>query len=332
MRASRLLSILMLLQLRGRVSAAALARELEVTVRTVYRDVEQLSAAGVPIYATRGRDGGFALLAGYQTRLTGLDAGEADLIGLMDVADAARALGFDREPADLRHKLLASLPVAQGAAAARIAARFHLDPSPWYGHRPAPSCLQSLAAAVWTDREVDIEYESWKGTVRRRVLPLGLVAKAGDWYCLALSAGDVRIYKVAAIRELDVSEREGRRPPAFDLAARWAERVADFERSLHDHLARVRLSADGLRLLRDLHPLAFQHAAARMSAADAAGWVETEVPLESGRHGVRELLRYGAEIEVLAPATLRQALASEAARVHAQHVGGSGAARRRRRA
>lgn len=263
MRASRLLSILMLLQLRGRMSAAALARELEVTVRTVYRDVEELSAAGVPIYAERGARGGFALLAGYQTRLTGLNAGEADLLGLMDIAMAAEALGFDQEPLELRQKLLASLPEAQGAAAARIAARFHLDPVPWYGRQAAPDCLRSLAAAVWTDREIDIEYESWKGVVQRRLLPLGLVLKAGAWYCVAVAdEGEPRTYKVAGIRSLRVGDGGRPRPSDFELARHWAARVSEFERALHDRVATVRLSAQGLRLLRDQHPAAAVHAVA----------------------------------------------------------------------
>ncbi len=319
MRASRLLSILMLLQLRGRMSAAVLARELEVTVRTVYRDVEKLSAAGVPIYAERGRQGGFALLAGYQTRLTGLDAGEADVLGLMNVANAAEALGFHRHPGEVRQKLLASLPEREGAAAARVAARFHLDPVPWYGRQPAPACLRDLAAAVWTDRAIEIEYESWKGIVQRRLLPLGLVLKAGDWYCVASADGATRTYKVAAIRSLRTGASKDQRPPGFDLSHHWSERVREFEHALHDRLAVVRLSPLGLRLLRDQQPGIAQHASARAQAADADGWVCTELPVESGLQSVREILRLGAEIEVLEPAELREAVAAVAQAILGKH-------------
>lgn len=316
MRASRLLSILMLLQLRGRMSATALARALEVTVRTVYRDVEELSAAGVPIYAERGRDGGYALLAGYQTRLTGLNAGEAGMLGLMDVAMAAEALGFDQGPAELRQKLLASLPDAQGAAAARIAARFHLDPVPWYGRQPTPPCLRVLAAAVWTDREIEIEYASWKALVHRRLMPLGLVLKAGHWYCLAMAeTGEPRTYKVENIRTLRVGDGGIRRPAEFDLARDWAARVQAFEQGLHDRRAEVRISALGLQLLRDQRPAAAREAATCAQPADAEGWQRTTFAVESGPQAVRDLLRLGAEIEVLAPPDLRAAVADGARRI-----------------
>lgn len=315
MRASRLLSILMLLQLRGRMSAVALAAELDVTVRTVYRDVDQLSAAGVPVYAERGRHGGFALLAGYQTRLTGLSGAESELLGLMDIASAADALGFDRQPEEVRQKILASLPHAQGSTAARIAARFHLDPIPWYGRRPTPDLLRALAAAVWTDREIDIEYESWKGLVQRRLAPLGLVLKAGDWYCVAAVGGNPRTYRVAAIRSLKIGEADARRPVNFDLPHYWTQRVGDFEQSLLSRAASVRISAEGMRLLRDTQPIAWQHAQAQATAPDAAGWVHTELRMESGAQGVREILRLGAEIEVIEPAELRQAVIAETRRV-----------------
>lgn len=315
MRASRLLSILMLLQLRGRMSAVALAAELGVTVRTVYRDVDQLSAAGVPVYAERGRRGGFALLAGYQTRLTGLSGAESELLGLMDIASAAEALGFDRQPEEVRQKILASLPHAQGSTAARIAARFHLDPVPWYGRRPTPDVLRALAAAVWTDREIEIEYESWKGLVMRRLTPLGLVMKAGDWYCVAAAQGDARTYNVASIRSLAIGEPDPRRLANFDLARHWAQRVEAFEQSLLTRTAGVRISTAGMRLLRDQQPSAWQHAQAQASGPDAAGWITTELRIESGAQGVREILRLGAEIEVIEPDELRQAVSAEAARL-----------------
>lgn len=324
MRASRLLSILMLLQLRGRVSAAVLARELEVTVRTVYRDVEQLSAAGVPIYAERGRQGGFALLGNYQTRLTGLNAGEADLLGLMDVAIAAEALGFDQQPGEVRQKLLASLPQGQGATAGRIAARFHLDPAPWFGRQPPPTQLRALAAAVWTDREIHIEYESWKGCVRRRLQPLGLVFKAGDWYCVAAADGEPRTYKVASISTLEVGDPGSSRLGTFDLARYWSERVHNFERDLHDRVAQVRLSPVGLRLLRDLLPALGQHATSRAGPVQPDGWVQTELLVESGPQALREILRLGSEIEVLAPEALRQAVAREAQTILRRHQTSAG--------
>src|SRR5574338_1215164 len=159
MRASRLLSILILLQMRGRMSAEALAAEFEVSVRTIYRDIDQLSAAGVPVYAERGRSGGFQLLDGYRTRLTGFTPAEADALLLAGVGGAAADLGIGAELAQAQLKLLASLPPDSGASAQRVATRFHLDPINWYTRSEPLDLLPSLAAAVWRDQRIRIRYE-----------------------------------------------------------------------------------------------------------------------------------------------------------------------------
>src|SRR5215470_2164491 len=179
MRASRLLSLLILLQMRGRMSAEALAAEFEVSVRTIYRDMDQLSAAGVPVYAERGRNGGFALLDGYRTRLTGFTPAEAEALLLAGVGPAAADLGIGAEAAAAQLKLLASLPPDSGASAQRVASRFHLDPINWYSRAESIDILPALASAVWTEKRVRIRYESWTDLVTREVDPLGLVLKAG---------------------------------------------------------------------------------------------------------------------------------------------------------
>ena len=167
MRASRLLSILIMLQMRGRLSAEALAREFEVSIRTIYRDIDQLSAAGVPVYAERGRAGGFELHDGYRTRLTGLTHSEAEVLLLAGAGGAAADLGLGAEAAAAQLKLLASLPPESGASAQRVAARFHLDAMPWYARVEPPGILPALAAAVWQDQRVRISYDSWKASVTR---------------------------------------------------------------------------------------------------------------------------------------------------------------------
>jgi predicted DNA-binding transcriptional regulator YafY len=324
MRASRLLSLLILLQLRGRQSADALAREFEVSVRTIYRDIEQLSAAGVPVYAERGRGGGFALLGGYTTRLTGLTSGEADALGLLGVAEAAAELGFGEEAQSVRRKLLASLPPESGSAAQHVAERFHLDPLPWYGRRPAPVGLRALADAVWTDRRIEIRYASWKGEVQREVSPLGLVLKAGDWYLVGAVETSLRTYRVASILGLTVLEGTARRPSGFELARHWADAVAGFEEDLRNRTARVRVSPTGWRLLHEQQPLVATKAEQGAYEPDEAGWREADLPVESGAHAVRELLRLGANVQVLAPPDLRAAVAAEAERVLALHTPGDG--------
>ena len=320
MRASRLLSILIVLQARGRVSAEALARELEVSVRTIYRDIDQLGTAGVPVYAERGRHGGYALLGGYRTDLTGLDSNEAGAVSLIGAAQAAMDLGLGADATAARLKILASLPLGGGKLAERIAARFHLDPSPWYSRPTPPPALRRLAEAVWSDRQVRMTYESWKKVATRTISPLGLVMKAGAWYVAGAVDSAVRIYRVDAIRDFKVTEEPAARPRNFDLAAFWTDAARGFETRLRGEPARIRLSPAGVKLLRDVNPAAADAVAAQHPTPASDGWIEAEIFVERLPHAVREALRMGAEIEVLEPAELRTAIAEEARRIARLHT------------
>jgi predicted DNA-binding transcriptional regulator YafY len=330
MRASRLLSLLILLQMRGRVSASELAREFEVSVRTVYRDADALSAAGVPIYAERGRSGGFRLLDDFRTRLAAFSAREAEALALGGVTQAASDLGWN-EGAAAHRKVLANLPASTGAGASRVAERFHLDPLPWYGRRSPPSLLQEVAAAVWSDRRLRMAYESWDGETRRTVAPLGLVMKAGAWYLVAAAGDKPRTYRVDAIRSVEVLDAAAPRPERFDLARYWVNAARAFEDRLIGAPVRVRLSPTGLRLLRDFHPRAWEALQRQRPKADRSGWVVGTIPFEQGSQGVREALRMGTEMEVLAPDGLRRAIAAEAERIAAGLATPAGSNRRRKR-
>jgi predicted DNA-binding transcriptional regulator YafY len=317
MRASRLLSILILLQMRGRLSAEQLAAEFEVSVRTIYRDIDELSAAGVPVYAERGRSGGFALHEGYRTQLTGLTAAEAGALLLAGAPAADLGLGPDAAQAQL--KLLASMPPEHGARASRVAQRFHLDPAGWYARPSPPAHLSTIAEAVWSGRRLRLEYESWKDVVAREVDPLGLVLKGGHWYLVAAVKGQPRTYRISNVRTVVLRDAPARRPRAFDLARYWQAWAADFEARLLSMRAVVKLSPEGLRLLRDLSPAAFE-AAATSVPCRPAGWVRADIPLEGGDHGLRQLLQLGGEVEVLEPESLREALRAEAQKVAARHA------------
>lgn len=320
MRASRLLSILILLQMRGRMSAEALAAEFEVSVRTIYRDVDQLSAAGVPVYAERGRCGGFQLLDGYRTRLTGFTPAEADALLLAGVGGAAADLGIGAELAQAQLKLLASLPPDSGASAQRVATRFHLDPINWYSRSEALDLLPSLAAAVWNDQRIRIRYESWRDLVTRDVDPLGLVLKGGVWYLVAAVKRQPRTYRVSNIQALEPIKGQSTRPPRFDLARFWTGWSRDFEARLMRERAVVKLSPLGRRILRDTSAAAAEAVETAHQACQPVGWVKAEIPVESLETATLQLLRLGAEIEVLAPASLRAAIASETARVAALYA------------
>ena len=183
MRADRLLSILMLLQTKGRMTAHDLAEQLEVSERTIYRDLEALSIAGVPLYTERGPRGGCALVDGYQTRLTGLTETEVQALFLLNIAGPLADLGLGRALDDAMLKLTAALPVASRAYAELVRQRFHLDTTWWYHTEDSTSCLQILQEALWQDRKLLLFYHEDGGAWSERLAePYGLVSKAGIWY------------------------------------------------------------------------------------------------------------------------------------------------------
>ena len=219
MRASRLLTIQMLLQTRGRMSAQALAEVLEVSVRTLYRDVDQLTAAGVPIYAEQGRNGGFQLVAGWKTTLTGFTASESQAVFMSGLAGPAAELGLGQQVVDAQLKLMSALPAHQRGDAQRVQSRFHLDPADWYREADPVPHLATVATAVWRDRQLALRYDSWKAEVQRTVHPLGLVLKAGVWYLVASSDAKPRTYRISNILSAELLDKASTRPKRFDLPA-----------------------------------------------------------------------------------------------------------------
>ncbi|WP_207476646.1 helix-turn-helix transcriptional regulator [Arenibaculum pallidiluteum] len=312
MRSSRLLSILLTLQARGQATAAELAAGLEVSVRTVYRDIDALSAAGIPVYAEKGHGGGFRLLDGYRTRLTGLTAREAEALFLAGLPGPAADLGLSEATAQMRLKLLAALPETSRADAERVGERFHLDPVGWFQGPEQIALLPTLALAVWTARKVWIRYESWKGIVEREAGPLGLVLKAGLWYLVAEAGAQVRTYRVSSIRELTVTQVPFERPADFDLRGHWDRFARDYEARMQAGRATVRASPSALHRLGRVNR-ALADAVRQAGPPDPDGWRTVEIPVESVEIAVRELLGLGDTVEVLAPPELRQALATAVA-------------------
>lgn len=304
MRASRLLTILMTLQLRGRVTAQTLADQLEVSRRTIYRDVDELSAAGVPIYAERGSSGGFALLDGFKTELTGLTAGETEALMFAGVPAAAADLGVSGAADSVRLKLLAALPDARRFRADRMGQRFHLDVIDWYQRRTVPTHLRTIAAAVWTERRVALEYESWTRSSRLTVDPLGLILKAGRWYLMAHVRDGERIYRLDKVRKAQVLDETFARPAGFELAKTWRESVDSFEASLKRWTAQIKVSSTCLDRLDRLGADIAERVLA--SEPDGDGWHSVVVPIESVSHAAGLLLGFGSEIEIVAPDELRE--------------------------
>jgi len=309
MRASRLLSILLLLQTRGRMTAQALAEEFEVSVRTIYRDIDQLSAADVPVYADRGANGGFQLLDGYRTRLTGLSPAEAEALFLAGLPGPAAELGLGDAMAQGQLKLLAALPHQD---ALRLAGRFHLDPIGWFKGAEQVKLLPLIAPAVFGEKCLAIRYDSWKGVVERTLDPLGLVLKAGIWYLVGRVGDQIRTYKAASILEVQVLEAGFTRPADFDLADYWSAWAQDFERRMQQREVLVRLSPRGMTLLaREGQVIA--DALRTAGPADENGWRRVSLPIESLEVATGNLLALGVEVEVLEPVELREKIRETAA-------------------
>jgi predicted DNA-binding transcriptional regulator YafY len=322
MLASRLLSILMRLQTRGRMSAPELAAEFEVAVRTIHRDIDQLSAAGIPVYAERGRNGGFRLRDGYRTSLTGLTQPEAEALFLTGLPGPAEQLGLAGILSSARLKLMAALPANLQHGADRIAARFHLDPAGWFRGTDLLPSLRIVAAAVWGDRLLRLRYGG-SGEAHppvRTLAPLGLVLKGGVWYLVAQGGKSIRTYRAARIRDAELCEETFERPRDFDLAAHWAEAARAYEAGVYRAVADVRLSPRGLELIDLLGPHVAEAAARSARRPNRAGWVRCLLPIESLDAGVRELMRLGEDVNVLGPPALRAQLVETAACVARNHA------------
>ncbi|MFV2109514.1 helix-turn-helix transcriptional regulator [Micromonospora sp. LOL_015] len=330
MRVARLISLVLLLQSRETMTAAELARELEVSERTIYRDVLALSAAGVPVYADQGRAGGYRLLDGYRTRLTGLSRAEAETLFLSGLPGPADEMGLADVLGVAQLKVTAALPVGLRDAAGRARQRFHLDAPGWFRQADPPPALADLARATWQDQVVRLNYRRGGTEVVRTVQPYGLVLKNGTWYLVGRvpevgqvnGVGQVndgyRIYRVDRIAAVEATGDVFDRDHRFDLAEVWAAGTADFVRSILVDEIVVRLSPAGLRALRwAVEAPAAQAAHEAAGPPDAQGWVHTRLPVESPDVAYSQLQALGPEVEVLAPPVLRDRMRDAARRLAA---------------
>lgn len=323
MQASRLLSILMLLQSHGRLTAPTLARTLEVSTRTILRDIDQLSAAGVPVWGEPGRHGGFQLREGWSTSLTGLTEPESQALLLAGLPGTATELGLGAAAASARLKMVAALPAAWRQQADRVGARLHIDPVDWYRSSESPAFLREAAEAVWHGRPIAVHYESWHNARSRELEPLGLVMKAGTWYLVAGTVGgdSVRTYRLAGVKSLRVLAGDVRRPAGFDLAAWWREASTRFETGLRPIQARIAVSPRALGWLRNARTPFTPDEGPQPGAPLPSGWIALRLPVESVEHGARQLLGMGAEARALSPAALVRAVRNELNKLQKHYEG-----------
>jgi predicted DNA-binding transcriptional regulator YafY len=302
-RATRLVSLLLLLQMRGQLTATELAGHFGVSVRTIHRDVEALAAAGVPVEAVRGPAGGYRLAGGYWTKLTGLTADEAE--ALFVAPAPAAELGLGGVLANARLKVLAALPAELQERAGRAERYFHLDTRGWFRGEDTVPHLPTIAAATWQGRRLDARYREGPRVVRRTLDPLGLVLKGGAWYLVARRRGELRVYRVSRFASVRPRVEGFERPEGFDLAAYWAESSRTFEASR----ARVEVTVRASDLVRRLLPQDLR--------GEEGAYV---VGFQSLEEAFRELLKFGPDAEVLEPTELRERIARTAREVAELYV------------
>jgi predicted DNA-binding transcriptional regulator YafY len=327
MRASRLVALLLLLQTRGRMTADEIAAELEVSPRTVYRDLDALGAAGVPVYAERGPGGGLQLVEGYRTRLTGLNADEAQALFLAGLPGPAAELGLGTVLAAAQLKVLAALPPELRSRASRIRERFHLVVPGWFQRAKDAPHLATVAGTVWEERRLRMTYRREGELVERVVDPLGLVLKAGTWYLVARRDGLLRTYRASRIVEAEPLPDRFERPASFDLAAFWSIAESEFEESMGRVDVTLRIHPDAVGTLSYAIGGSRVDEAVESAPRDDEGWLRLTVRLESVEWAHDDLLRLGPRAEVLDPPELRTALAATSAAMAARyrsavHAGG----------
>ncbi|MDJ1131690.1 helix-turn-helix transcriptional regulator [Streptomyces iconiensis] len=314
MRADRLVSLVLLLRQRGRLSATALARELEVSTRTVLRDIDALSAAGVPVYAERGRHGGFALLPGFQTELTGLNHDEALALLVAGSRRGAQAFGLGAALASAMRKVVDALPESYRATAAGAAQRLLIDPETDLLSRRVvaeevpDTVVAEVRRAVFAGHKLRIHYAAVDQAPEwRTVDPVGLVTVRGQGYLLATRSGADRTYRLSRIQAAEELAEPAQRPERVDLDRAWQERSTRF-----------RTGGDQVTVLVRVHPARRQELlgtalAVRAEEAEADGWSRLEATFQDARHAEWALWQLATHAEALDPQWLRVSLRDRAA-------------------
>jgi predicted DNA-binding transcriptional regulator YafY len=316
MRADRLVSILLFLQARGRMTARELADELEVSQRTIYRDVDALSAAGVPVYADRGPGGGFALLDDYRTTLTGLSRDEVRALFMLSIPEPLAQLGLDGELKVALLKLSAALPAARRPEETMVRQRFHLDSSWWFqAEEPVPH-LPTIQQAVWEDRRLHLTVRlRFEGLAEWLVDPYGLVAKAGVWYLVCARDGHLRVQRVSDVVAAHPAEGHFQRPAGFDLVAFWRGWCADYEGSRPSYPVLARVSPELVPYLPQVFGDPIREGIAQAGPPDAEGWLTLRLPFETFETARTRILGLGRAVEVLEPLPLRASVVDFAAQI-----------------
>lgn len=305
MRADRLLSLLMLLQTRGSQTARSLAAQLEVTERTIYRDVTALSAAGVPVYTERGPGGGIALVEDYRTNLTGLNADEVRALFMLSIPAPLDQLGVGEELRMALLKLSAALPASRRAEESTVRQRIHLDAAGWFQPEEPTPHLKTIQSALWSDRSLEITYRSdFAADVEMLVNPYGLVAKSNIWYLVAARDDHIRVLRISRIQQANLREECFEHPLDFDLPSFWKTWCDEFESSRPQIPVTLRVSPTLAQILSENRPETLMSP----PKIESDGWQTLTLTFESIESARTRILGYGGAAEVLEPLALRRSV------------------------
>jgi predicted DNA-binding transcriptional regulator YafY len=305
MRADRLVSILLLLQVNRRTTARELAKRLEVSERTIHRDMDALCSAGVPVVADRGNGGGWGLMEAYKTNLTGLNHGEILSLFLTKPTQLLNDLGLHQASEGALIKLLAALPSMSRRDAEYARQRIHIDTAGWRNSPENVASLPVLQEAIWQERRLKFLYERAGCEPSERLAdPLGLVAKGSVWYLVASVESAPRTYRVSRISDARITDQAcAARPPDFDLATYWNQSAAEFQAGLPRFYAKIRM---GPGVTRWLDYRARASRVEHTEPADAQGWCTVKIRFDAEHEACQFALSFGGEAEVLEPESLRQ--------------------------
>ncbi len=313
MRADRLIAILMLLQTHPRLTARAMAEKLEVTERTIHRDMLALSAAGIPVVAERGVHGGWSLLDDYKTNLTGLNESEVHALFLAATPRVMADLGLEKASQAALLKLLAALPKFNRHQVEDIRQRILIDTAGWHPTGENLAVLPVVQAAIFQERRLQVCYERGEGkTVERLCEPLGLVAKNNVWYLVAQVDSDLRTYRVGRILEAHLTEHPFTRPADFDLAGFWQQSTQEFVATLPRYEVVFRVAGEMLPFLRGKIQ---QRRIEQISPPDELGWHTLRILFDVEQEACLYALGLGRQVEVIAPADLREKVVNMAREV-----------------
>ncbi|MBL8206354.1 MAG: WYL domain-containing protein [Blastocatellia bacterium] len=310
MRADRLISILLLLQIHRRLTSHELAERLEVSERTIHRDMEALGMAGIPVVAERGTGGGWSLVEGYRSNLTGLSEAEVQALFLTRPTGLLADLGLDKAGDAGLIKLQASLPLPHQREASVAQERIHIDLTGWNNMKETVPTLPTLLDAVWHERKLAITYNRGECEVVERVLdPLGLVAKGSAWYLVAGVEDTIRSYRVSRVQNATILAERCARPATFDLAAYWKQSAVEFKNQFPRYEVTLRVHPD---FVTHLYLVGRFSRVEKIAEPDADGWRNAVIVFQVEEMAVQGLLSLGANVEILEPLEVREKIIEQA--------------------